>query len=175
MKSGSFDIHSSRRVPNLVLRQAEPPDVRVIVELIHELAEYERLQDKVVATHAHLEEAIFGAESFVEVILAELEGMVAGFALFFPNFSTFLGRPGLHLEDLFVREQFRGQGIGQSLLTAVARVAVERSCGRLEWAVLDWNENAMRFYRRLNAQPLNEWVTCRLEGSHLEELARQEF
>ncbi|HLV02208.1 MAG TPA: GNAT family N-acetyltransferase [Acidobacteriota bacterium] len=175
MKSGSFGVIGSRRVPNLVLRQAQRSDIGVILELIHELAEYERLQDKVVAADSCLEEAIFGAERFVEVILAELEGVVAGFALFFPNFSTFLGRPGIHLEDLFVREPFRGQGIGRSLLTAVAHLAVERSCGRLEWAVLDWNETAMGFYRRFNAQPLNEWITCRLEGSHLEELARQEF
>lgn len=175
MKSSNSDIQSSRRVPNLVLRKAERQDVTIILELIRELARYEKLEDEVVATWTRLEEAMFGSHGFVEVILAELDGAVAGFALFFPNFSTFLGRPGLYLEDLFVREQYRGRGIGQSLLTAVARIARERSYGRLEWSVLDWNERAMRFYHRLNARPLEEWISYRLEGKDLEELSREDL
>lgn len=175
MKSSSFDSRSSTRVPNLFLRRAERQDVDVILELIRELARYEQLENEVVATETQIKQVMFGPEAFVEVILAEIGSSVAGFALFFLSFSTFLGRPGLHLEDLFVREQYRGQGIGESLLTAVAQVAVERSCGRLEWAVLDWNETAMRFYRRLNARPLKEWITYRLEGQDLKELSRKEL
>lgn len=175
MKPNNFRTCFSTRVPGLILRQAEQPDVEIILELIGELARYEKLENEVVATRIGLERAMFGPQAFVEVLLAELDDTVAGFALFFPNFSTFLGRPGIYLEDLYVREEYRGRGIGQSLLIAVARVAGDRSCGRLEWSVLDWNVDAMRFYQRLNARPLDEWISYRLEGKYLEELSQDEF
>jgi GNAT superfamily N-acetyltransferase len=149
-----------------MIRPATAADTPVIASLIRDLAEYERLADRVVFEENRLREHLFGPRPFAEVLLAE-EGEVVGFALFFPTFSTFLGRPGLWLEDLFVRPEHRGRGHGKALLAAVARQAVERGCGRLEWSVLHWNEPAHGFYRSLGAVPMDDWMLYRLGGPAL--------
>ena len=155
----------------LRIRAATPADAPVILELIRGLAEYEKLAHECVATEAALRETLFGARPQAEVLLAEEGALAQGFALFFHNYSTFLARRGLYLEDLFVRPEARGRGIGKALLTRLARVAVERGCGRLEWSVLDWNSDAIRFYRSLGAVPMEEWTVYRVTGSALEALA----
>ncbi|MGY4531302.1 GNAT superfamily N-acetyltransferase [Pseudomonas sp. TE3786] len=155
------------------LRNATPDDVGLILSLIHELAVYEKLSDQAVATPEDLTLNLFGPRPFAEVLIGELDGEPQGFALFFPNFSTFLGKPGIYLEDLYVREQARSSGLGKALLTRLAQLAVERGCGRLEWSVLDWNEPALGFYRRLGARPQDDWTTYRLSGAALGELAKQ--
>ncbi len=155
------------------LRSATIADVPLILDLIRGLAEYERLPNEVVATEAGLRASLFGPVAAAEVVIAEVDGTAAGFALFFHNYSTFLGRRGLWLEDLFVRPAFRGQGIGRALLRHLAEVAVARGCGRLEWSVLDWNEPAIGFYRSLGAVPMNEWTTFRVTGDALNTLAGQ--
>ena len=149
------------------IREATAADVPAILGLIRELAEYERLLDMVVATEASLQQSLFGPRPFAEALIAEVGGEAVGFALFFHNYSTFLGKPGVYLEDLFVRPAFRGQGLGQMLLTRVAQIAVERDCGRMEWSVLNWNEPAIRFYESLGARPLSDWTTYRLTGDAL--------
>src|SRR4051794_23494646 len=149
---------------------ATETDVPLILELILGLAEYEKLSDRVTATEEQLRETLFGARPAAEVLLAKRDGDCAGFALFFPNYSTFLARPGIYLEDLYVRPHLRGQGIGAALLTEVARLAVTRNCGRMEWAVLDWNTPSIRFYKKLGAIPLDEWTTFRLTGEALSKL-----
>lgn len=156
--------------PGTTLRFATEADVPLVLELIRGLADYEKLAHEVVADEATLAGSLFGGRRVAEVVIAEHEGAPAGFALFFHNFSTFLGRPGIYLEDLFVRPELRGRGIGESLLAFLGKLAVERGCGRLEWSVLDWNEPAIRFYRRLGAQPMDEWTVYRVTGSALEEL-----
>ncbi|MGE0227138.1 MAG: N-acetyltransferase family protein [Dehalococcoidia bacterium] len=154
------------------LRPATEADLATVIELIHALAEYEREPDAVRLDPEELSRHLFGPRPYAEVLLAEAEsGENAGFALFFHNFSTWEGKPGVHLEDLFVRPGFRGQGYGRALLAAVASIAVERGCARLEWAVLDWNEPAIGFYRRLGASALDEWTTYRVESTPLEALA----
>ena len=145
----------------------------MIAELIRGLARYEKLEDQVEMTEELLDTALFGQRPYAEVVLAEDGGRPAGFALFFHNFSTFLGRPGIYLEDLFVLPEHRGSGIGRMLLAHLARLAVERGCGRLEWAVLDWNRDAIGFYERLGARPNSEWTVYRLTGEALSSLARQ--
>ena len=155
-----------------MIRSAEPVDVPTIAALIRELAEYEHLAHEVVLDEAQLREHLFGARPYAEVLIAEAEsGTVAGFALFFHNFSTFLGRPGIYLEDLFVRPEARGRGAGRVLLIHIAKLAIARGCLRLEWAVLDWNESAIGFYRRLGAQPMSDWTIYRLAGPALSALA----
>ena len=149
---------------------ATPDDVPVILGFIRDLARYERLEHAVVATDDDLRRWLFGDRPMAEVILARAGGEPVGFALFFANFSTFLGRPGIYLEDLYVRESARGRGIGTALLTHLARVALERGWGRVEWAVLDWNRPALEFYRRLGAVTLDDWRICRLTGEVLERL-----
>ena len=156
---------------SLSLRRALPGDVLQILGFIRELAAYEKLEDQVVASEASLSEHLFGADPAAEVVIAELEGVPVGFALFFRNFSTFLGRPGLFLEDLYVQPQARGKGVGKALLVHLARLAVERGAGRLDWNVLDWNEPAIGFYQRLGATVLPDWRTCRLSGESLARLA----
>ena len=146
----------------------------LILELIRGLAEYERMSDQVVATEAGLREALFGAQPSAEVIIAYADDRPTGFALFFHNFSTFLGRRGLYLEDLFVKPEFRRLGIGRRLLTELARIAVARGCGRFEWSVLDWNAPAIEFYKRLGARPLDEWTIFRMTGDALTRLAESE-
>ena len=157
--------------PALRLRAATAADVPTILRLIRGLAEYERLLHECEATEAQLHATLFGERPQAEVVLAEWEGAPAGFALFFHNYSTFLARRGLYLEDLFVFPEFRGRGIGRALLVHLARLAVERRCGRLEWAVLDWNEPAIRFYRSLGAAPMDEWTVMRVTGDGLRALA----
>jgi len=165
--------NSGRVVPGLVVRFAREEDTALVLSFIRELAEYERLAHEVVADEDLLRENLFGARRHAEVLLAELEGEPAGFALFFHNFSTFVGRPGIYLEDLFVRPQHRGLGIGTVLLARLARLAVERGCGRLDWAVLDWNEPAMEFYRGLGARCLEDWKIFRLDGEALHTMAHR--
>ena len=157
--------------PPLRIRPATVADVAIILRLIRGLAEYERLLDECVATEAQLRETLFGAHPQAEVVIAEWEGEPAGFALYFHNYSTFLARRGLYLEDLFVLPEHRGRGIGRALLAHLARLAVERGCGRLEWAVLDWNEAAIGFYRALGAVPMDEWTVMRVTGAALDALA----
>jgi GNAT superfamily N-acetyltransferase len=158
--------------PRTVLRLATIDDVELILDFIKQLADYEKISDQVVADEALLRETLFGERKVAEVVIATYDDEPAGFALFFHNFSTFLGRPGIYLEDLFVIEKLRGRGIGRVLLSYLAQLAVERGCGRLEWWVLDWNEPAIRFYERLGAQAMDEWTVFRLSGDTLEELAK---
>ena len=153
------------------IRSAEPSDTSLILSFIRELAEYERLAHEVVATEDAIRQTVFGDHPRAEVLIAEAEGHAAGFALYFHNYSTFLARPGLFLEDLFVRPEFRRRGIARELLTRLAAIAVERQCGRFEWNVLDWNESAQRFYEALGARPMSDWTTYRLTGAALQALA----
>ena len=155
---------------NYNIRLAGVEDVSEIFVLIKELADYERLLDQVIATEELLEETLFGENSNVEVLLACDENQILGFALYFRTFSTFLGRPGIYLEDLFVREFARGRGIGESLLRRIAMSTLEMGGGRLEWAVLDWNKPAISFYKKMGAVPLDEWTTFRLTGEKLKKL-----
>jgi len=155
------------------IRSARPSDTKTILELIRQLAVYEKLLHEVTGDEALLERHLFGPRPSAEVLIAERGGEPVGFALFFPTFSTFLARPGIWLEDLFVVPEARGQGIGKALLTKVAEIAHERGCGRLEWTVLDWNEPAIGFYRKLGAVPMNDWTTYRLTGEALMKVARQ--
>ena len=157
--------------PLLSIRPATIEDVPLIRALIAELAEYERLADAAVATDDDLRAQLFGAQPAAEVLIGEVDGEAAGFALFFHNFSTFLGKRGLYLEDLFVRPAHRGSGLGKHLMAALARIAVQRDCGRFEWSVLDWNEPAIGFYRRIGAVGMDEWTVQRLEGDALHALA----
>ena len=152
------------------LRRAVRADVPEILRLIKALAEYEKLAQDVVATEAALAATLFGESPAAEVLLAEEQGRAVGFALFFQNYSTFLARPGIYLEDLFVEPQARGKGIGKALLRAVARLAVERGCGRFEWAVLDWNDPAIGFYKSLGARPMDDWTVMRVTGEALRRL-----
>lgn len=160
--------------PNLTLRFASEADLDVIFEFIQALADYEKLSHEVVTDLETLRRSLFGEHRVAEVILAEFREQPAGFALFFHNFSTFLGKPGLYLEDLFVKPEFRGNGIGEELLACLARTAVQRRCGRLEWSVLNWNEPAIRFYRNLGAEAMDGWTVFRLTGDSLIKLARKD-
>lgn len=153
------------------IRPATESDVPLILELIRGLAEYERLAHQCVATEELLRRNLFGPRPYAESLIAELDEQPVGFALFFHNFSTFLARPGVYLEDVFVRPEHRGRGVGSALLQVVARVAVERNCGRFEWSVLDWNESAIGFYKSRGADVLPDWRICRVAGQALLELA----
>lgn len=146
---------------------ATPDDVPLILGLIRELAEFEHLSHEAVASEDDLHNALFGGRPHAEVLLARREGEPLGFALFFHNFSTFAGRPGIYLEDLYVRPAARGQGVGTALLRRVAWLACERGCARFEWSVLDWNQRAIDFYRKLGARPLSEWTLFRVSGAAL--------
>lgn len=150
-------------------------DVSVILGFIRKLAEYEKLSHQVTATEELLRDTLFGGRRVAEVLIAYLEDEPAGFALFFHNFSTFLGRPGIYLEDLFVEPAHRGKGIGKALLIEIAKIAKERNCGRFEWAVLDWNRPAIEFYRGLGALPLDDWTLFRVTGEALDNLAAQKL
>ena len=154
---------------------ATDQDVPIILDLIKQLADYERLADRVVATEQRLRDTLFGERPAAEVLLASLEGETVGFAVFFTNYSTFLAKPGLYLEDLFVKPHARGKGIGKALLARLAKVAVERDCGRVDWQVLNWNEPSIRFYEALGAVPLSDWTTYRLTGEPLVKLSRNGF
>jgi len=157
----------------VVIRQGERADVPVIAELIRGLARFEKLEHEVTMTEDMLAANLFGPHHYAETLIAEDEGAAVGFALFFHNFSTFLARPGIYLEDLFVIPEQRGRGVGRELLRELARLAVERGCGRLEWAVLDWNRDAIAFYERLGARPNSDWTIYRLTGEALSSLGRE--
>jgi GNAT superfamily N-acetyltransferase len=158
---------------DLVIRFATAADAAAILGFITELAAYEQLSHEVVADEAALRATLFGARPAAEVLIAELGGAPVGFALFFQSYSTFLARPGLYLEDLFVRPAVRGRGVGSALLSALARIAVERDYGRFEWSVLDWNEPAIRLYRALGAAAMDQWTVNRLTGAPLAALAER--
>jgi GNAT superfamily N-acetyltransferase len=155
----------------VTIRPGTESDLGTIEELIRALAEYERMADEVVMNAELLRKALFGERPYAEVLIAEADGEAVGFALFFHNFSTFLGRPGIYLEDLFVKPEHRGGGFGRALLKRLAEIAVERDCGRMEWAVLDWNEPSIGFYKKLGARPNDEWTVFRLTGDALRNLA----
>ena len=156
---------------NFTIRPATVSDVPVILELIRALATYERAPDEVTATEKSLTEVLFGEKPAAEVLLAFENETAVGFAVFFHNFSTWLGRPGLYLEDLFVRPEDRGKGYGRALLIHLAKIARERGCGRMEWAVLDWNGSAIEFYRKLGAKPMDDWTVFRLTRDGIAKLA----
>jgi GNAT superfamily N-acetyltransferase len=156
-----------------MIRFATAADTSTIVRLIRALAEYERLTHEVVLDEDQLREHLFGPRPYAEVLLVEDAGQVVGFALFFHNYSTFLGKPGIYLEDLFVLPEQRGKGHGKALLIALARLAVERGCGRMEWSVLNWNQPSIDFYRALGAVPMKEWTVYRLTGEALKAAANQ--
>jgi GNAT superfamily N-acetyltransferase len=158
---------------NITIRPATGHEMPEVLAFIRELAVYERLEHEVVASVADLSAALFGPQRYAEVVFACRDGVPVGFALFFHNFSTFVGKPGIYLEDLFVRPAARGHGIGKRLLAWLAATALERGCARLEWAVLDWNEPALGFYRSLGAVAQDDWTTLRLTDAALERLARQ--
>ncbi len=158
-------------VTSFSIRPAQPSDVAHIQAMILELAVFEKLEHQVVATEAMLHEGLFGAKPACEAIIGVENGEVVTFALFFHNFSTFLSRKGLYLEDLYVRQAYRGRGYGRQMLVALAQLALERQCGRFEWAVLDWNANAIKLYQGMGAQLLQEWRICRVSGEALTQMA----
>src|SRR5258707_13201062 len=153
------------------IRKATEQDVPIILELIRGLAEYERLAGQVTATEQQIRETLFGARPAAEVLLLAMENEAVGFAVFFTSYSTFLAKPGIYLEDLFVKPHARGRGAGKALLTRLAQLAVERGCGPVEWPVVDWNEPSIRFYESLGAIAMNEWTVYRLTGESLQKLA----
>ncbi len=158
---------------SLVIREATTRDVEVIFSLIQALADYEKLSHEVVGSPENLREHLFGETSYAEVILAEFEQKIVGFALFFPNYSSFLTQPGIYLEDLFVLPDYRGKGIGKALISSVAKRAVSRGCRRLEWNVLDWNQPAIDFYQNMGADLLQDWRTCHVTGNALVQLSQR--
>jgi len=157
--------------PSFSIRPALPGDCQTLVALIHELSVYERLEAKVSADD--LQHNLFGSRPYAEAMIAEVEGEAVGYALFFHNFSTFRGQPGLYLEDVFVRPSYRGRGIGRAFLESLAKLAMQRGCDRIEWIVLDWNDSAIQFYRSLEASPMREWTIFRLADGPLVRLAGQ--
>ena len=163
-----------KALSNFTIQDATVDDVPIILRLIKDLAEYERAPNDAVATEAGLREVLFGERPAAEVLIAREKDVAVGFAVFFHNFSTWLGRPGLYLEDLFVRPEDRGKGYGRALLVRLAQIAKERDCGRMEWAVLDWNEPAINFYRTLGAAPNEEWTIYRLTRDKIAQLAASE-
>lgn len=158
-------------IPKFEIKAATIKDVPLILSFIKELADYEKLLHKVVATEEILTETLFGNDAHAKVVIGYLDSEPVSFALYFYNFSTFLGRPGIYLEDLFVKPEARGKGIGQKMLAFLARLAKEKKCGRLEWWVLDWNETAIKFYKRIGAQAMDEWTVFRVTGKALDDLA----
>jgi GNAT superfamily N-acetyltransferase len=156
--------------PEIRISPATPADVPIIHSLILELAAFERLLHEAKATEAQLRDGLFGSRPSAEVVIARRGDEAIGFALFFHNYSTFVGKPGLYLEDLYVRQQYRGQGCGEALLRHLAKLALERGCGRFEWSVLDWNQRAIDFYKALGAQPMAEWTIFRVSGDALTKL-----
>ncbi len=156
---------------SLSIRAATPADIPLIGQFIRDLAEYEKLAHAVRFDEAVMAQKLFGPRPYAEVLIGEMDGVPQGFALFFHNFSTFEGRPGIYLEDLFVRPEARGSGLGKKLLAKLAALAVERDCARLEWSVLDWNTPAIDFYKALGATPMDEWTIFRVDGAALDNLA----
>lgn len=165
-------LYESEPLMTLNIRPATPADLPLIADLIRELAEYEKLAHEVRFDQAVLGEKLFGARQYAEVLIGEIDGVAQGFALFFHNFSTFEGKPGIYLEDLFVRPEARGSGLGKSLLARLAALAVERDCARLDWSVLDWNAPSIGFYLSLGARLLDEWTGMRLDGQRLVDMGK---
>jgi GNAT superfamily N-acetyltransferase len=163
--------HQVKTLENFQIRPARVEDLQVILQLIRDLATYERAPDEVIATEEQLVDVLFGEKPVAEVLLAFEEQSPVGFAVYFYSFSTWLGRPGLYLEDLFVKPEKRGKGYGRALLVELARIARDRGCGRMEWAVLNWNEPAIKFYQALGAKPMNEWTVFRLTRDEIAKLA----
>jgi GNAT superfamily N-acetyltransferase len=161
------------KIKGFEIRHAERKDVPLITALIRDLAEYEKMLDEMVATEELLEKHLFGKKKLVEVVLGYYNDLPVGFALFFHNFSTFVGKPGLYLEDLYIKPEYRGKGFGKALLTYLAKIAVERDCGRYEWVVLNWNEPSLKFYKMLGAKVMDEWLIHRVTGDDLKSLALQ--
>lgn len=161
------------KIPGFVIRFAEKEDIGLILRFIKGLAEYEKLSHEVTATEDLLQETLFGTRQVAEVVIGEYRGDAVAFALFFHNYSTFLGRPGIYLEDLFVKPEMRGLGFGKVLLAYLAKLATERKCGRVEWSVLNWNSPAIRFYQKLGAVAKDEWTLHRLTGEALDRLAKE--
>jgi GNAT superfamily N-acetyltransferase len=164
---------SVKTIPSFQIRAATKADVPIILAFIKKLADFERLSHEVVATEKILNETLFGRRRTAEIAIGFYKKDPVGFVLFFHNYSTFLGQPGIYIEDLYVEEAFRRRGFGRALLTYVARLAQERRCGRLEWSVLDWNEPAINFYQNLGAVPMKEWTTFRVTGNNLKKLAAE--
>lgn len=160
-------------VPEFTIRAAGVDDCAVILGFIKELAEYEKLSHEVVATVETLQESLFGEKGYAEVLIGEFEGSPVAYSLFFHNFSTFTGRPGIYLEDIYVQAKMRGKGMGKALLSYIAKLAVERKCTRIEWSVLDWNEPSIQFYRSIGATPMDGWTIQRLDGEELTNFAKQ--
>jgi len=160
-------------IPDFTIRSATVEDCTLILSFIQELADYEKLSHEVVATVAILEESLFGEKSYAEVTIGEYQGKAVGYSLFFHNFSTFTGRPGIYLEDIYVQPQMRGKGFGKLLMAYIAKLAVQRNCTRVEWSVLDWNEPSIKFYRSIGAAPMDGWTVQRLDGTELADFAQQ--
>jgi len=160
-------------ISGFIIRKAEKKDAKLLLSFIKQLAEYEKMSDDVVADDETLAGYLFCENPFANVVIGEYNSQPVGFALFFTNFSTFLGRPGIFLEDLFVNPEFRGKGFGKSILMFLAKIAVDNNFGRVEWTVLNWNESAINFYKRLGAVPMNEWTIFRLTGNELEKIGKQ--
>jgi len=158
-------------IEGFLISRAERKDVPIVLDFIMKLAEYEKLSHEVVATEKDLEKYLFGKQQVARVLIGRFHGVPVGLALYFFNFSTFLGKPGIYLEDLFVLEEQRGKGFGKALLSCLAREAVDEGCGRLEWAVLDWNEPSIKFYKSLGAKMLDDWIVHRVTGDNLTKLA----
>jgi GNAT superfamily N-acetyltransferase len=159
------------QIADLKIRFAQKEDVSLVLSFIKELAEYEKLSNEVVANEEILFDSLF-VKKQAEVIIAEFKGEPVGFALFFHNFSTFLGKANLYLEDLYVKEKFRGLGLGKAMFSCLAKIAIERNCGRLDWWCLDWNEPSIRFYIKMGAKPMNQWTVYRVEGQELIDLSK---
>lgn len=159
------------KIGELEIIPATINDAALVLEFIKALADYERLPHEVVATEDLLKQTLFGDRKVAEVVIGYHDGTPVGFALYFHNFSTFLGRPGIYLEDLFVKPKYRGKGFGKALLVYLAKITKERNCGRLEWSVLDWNEPSIKFYKKLGAKPMDDWTMYRVTGKALENLA----
>ena len=166
-------MNIATKINDFIIRRAQREDVPLVLDFINKLADYERLSHEVVATVVELEKYLFGEEKVAEVVIGYYHDVPVGFALYFYNFSTFLAKPGIYLEDLFVLEEQRGKGFGKALLAYLAKLAVEKDCGRLEWAVLDWNEPSIEFYKSLGARMMDEWIVNRLTGDNLLKLSRQ--
>ena len=156
---------------NLSIRKASAEDVPLILKFIKELSIYEKMSKEVVATKETLRKTLFGDKSYAQVLIAEIDQKPVGYALYFYNFSTFIGKPGIYIEDLYVNPEVRAKGIGKSLFSYIARLAVERKCCRLEWSVLHWNEPSISFYKKLGAEPKDEWIIYKMSGKALERLA----
>ncbi|MEP1446677.1 MAG: GNAT family N-acetyltransferase [Paraglaciecola sp.] len=166
-------MSTKTRDPNFIIRAATIEDTSLILGFIKELAEYEKLLNEVVTDEVTLKNSLFGETPYAKVVIGEYQGKPVSFALYFHNFSTFLGRPGIYLEDLYVQPEMRGKGLGKILLGYLASLAIELNCGRLEWWVLDWNKPAIDFYQSLGAQSMDEWTVNRVTGGALDKLAKQ--